>query len=46
MWPVDGWTGEFVCLPEQTDDDGAGEQSDEGQAVTQRGQNLYHPVEN
>ena len=34
-----------MCLPEQTDDDGAGEQSDEGQAVTQSRQNLYHPVE-
>lgn len=31
--------------PEETHDEGAGEQSDEGQAVTQRGQNLHHPVE-
>lgn len=34
-----------VCLPEQTDDDGAGEQSDERQAVTQSGQYPHHPVE-
>lgn len=33
-----------VCLPEQTDDDGAGEQSDERQAVAQSGQYLNHPV--
>lgn len=34
-----------ACLPEETHDEGAGEQGDEGQAVTQRGQNLHHPVE-
>lgn len=34
-----------VCLPEQTDDGGAGEQSDEGQAVAQSGQYPHHPVE-
>lgn len=33
-----------MCLPEQTDDDGAGEQSDERQAVAQSGQYLHHPV--
>lgn len=33
-----------VCLPEQTDDDGAGEQSYERQAVAQSGQYLHHPV--
>lgn len=35
----------YVCLPEQTDDDGAGEQRDEGQAVAQSGQYLHHFVE-
>lgn len=35
-----------VCLPEQTHDDGAAEQSDEGQAVAQSGQYFHHPVEN
>lgn len=33
------------CLPEQADDGGAGEQSDEGQAVAQGGQDPHHPVE-
>lgn len=32
-------------LPERTHDDGAGEQSDERQAVTQSRQNLHHFVE-
>lgn len=34
-----------VCLPEQTDDKGAGEKCDEGQAVAQSRQDPYHPVE-
>lgn len=41
------WEVSEACarLPEETHDEGAGEQGDEGQAVTQRGQNLHHPVE-
>ena len=35
-----------VCSPEQTHDDGAGEQSDERQAVAQRGQDPHDSVEN
>lgn len=34
-----------VRLPEQTDDDGAGEQRDERQTVAQSRQNLHSPVE-
>lgn len=34
-----------ACSPEDRHDEGAGEQSDEGEAVTQRGQNPHHPVE-
>lgn len=34
-----------VLLPEQTDDYGAGEQSDKWQAVTQSRQDPHHPVE-
>lgn len=37
--------GVVLCLPEQPDDDGTGEQRDEGQTVAQRGQNPHHPVE-
>lgn len=34
-----------ACLPEETHDEGAGEQSDEGEAVTHRGQNPHRLVE-
>jgi len=39
------WLCVRLRLPEQTHDDGAGEQRDERQAVTQSGQNLHHFVE-
>lgn len=45
MWSFVVCVNDANDLPEGTDDDGAGEQSNERQAVTQSGQDLHHFVE-